>query len=74
MQNFDPISILVFIPILDKVVYPIMRKGGFELRPMQRITIGFVLASFSLAYAAIVQHLIYSAGPCFNDPLNCDGR
>lgn len=42
--------------------YPIMRKGGFELKPMQRITIGFTLASFSLAYAAIVQHIIYSSG------------
>lgn len=66
------ISILVFIPILERVVYPIMRRAGFELRPMQRITIGFVLASLSLAYAAIVQHLIYSAGPCYMEPLKCD--
>lgn len=48
-----------------------MRRAGFELRPMQRITIGFILASLSLAYAAIVQHLIYSAGPCYKEPLEC---
>ena len=71
MQNFDPISILVFIPILDRVVYPLLRRGGIELLPMQRITIGFALASLSLAYAAIVQHLIYTSGPCFDEPLNC---
>ena len=71
MQNFDPISILVFIPILDRIVYPIMRRMGFELRPMMRITIGFWLASFSLAYAAIVQHLIYINGPCYKEPLAC---
>ena len=71
MQNFDPISILVFIPILDRIVYPLMRRGGYELRPMVRITIGFVLASFSLAYAAGVQALIYKAGPCFDAPLAC---
>lgn len=70
MQNFDPISILVFIPILDRIVYPLLRRAGFELRPMARITIGFVLASFSLAYAAGVQALIYQSGPCFKDPLN----
>lgn len=57
---------------MDRVVYPLMRRAGFELKPMQRITIGFALASLSLAYAAIVQHLIYSAGPCYKDPLNCD--
>lgn len=68
MQNFDPISILVFIPILDRIVYPLMRRAGFELRPMARITIGFWLAALSLAYAAIVQHLIYTSGPCYRMP------
>lgn len=71
MQNFDPISIIVFIPILDKIVYPILRKWHIELKPIARITIGFILAGICLAYAAIVQHIIYSAGPCYGKPLNC---
>ncbi len=73
MQNFDPISILVFIPVLDRIVYPLMRRGGYELKPMARITIGFLFASFSLAYAAGVQSLIYQSGPCYEDPLNTRG-
>ena len=68
MQNFDPVSILVFIPILDRIVYPLLRKAGYELRPMLRITLGFWLAALCLAYAAIVQHLIYAAGPCYDHP------
>ncbi|KAI8250581.1 Peptide transporter [Colletotrichum sp. SAR11_239] len=71
MQNFDPISILVFTPILDKVVYPLLRKAGIELKPIMRITIGFWLGALCLAYAAIVQHLIYKAGPCFEAPGAC---
>ena len=71
MQNFDPISILVFTPILDRVVYPILRRAGIELRPVARITIGFTFAALCLAYAAIVQHLIYSAGPCYEHPGEC---
>ncbi|CAK3918662.1 probable PTR2-Di-and tripeptide permease [Lecanosticta acicola] len=71
MQNFDPISIIIFIPILDKLVYPLLRKWHIELRPIARITIGFVLGGLSLAYAAIVQHLIYIAPPCYGRPLNC---
>lgn len=71
MQNFDPVSILIFTPILDRVVYPILRRMGIELRPIMRITIGFWLASLCLAYAAIVQHLIYKAGPCFESPGAC---
>ncbi|KAI7202370.1 peptide transport protein PTR2 [Hortaea werneckii] len=72
MQNFDPISILVFIPVLDRIVYPALRRVGFEVRTMMRISIGFCTASLSLAYAAIVQHLIYSSGPCYTSPLDCD--
>lgn len=32
---------------------------------------GFLFAALSMAYAAIVQHLIYAAPPCYNAPLNC---
>jgi proton-dependent oligopeptide transporter, POT family len=32
---------------------------------------GFVFASISMAYAAIVQHLIYITGPCYDQPLAC---
>ena len=42
-----------------------------ELKPIARICIGFVLASLCVAYAAIVQHLIYSAGPCYGRPGHC---
>ncbi|KAF4974852.1 hypothetical protein FZEAL_8313 [Fusarium zealandicum] len=72
MQNFDPISILLFTPILDKVIYPVLRKAGIELRPIMRITIGFWFAALCLAYAAIVQHLIYNAGPCYEYPGECE--
>jgi POT family proton-dependent oligopeptide transporter len=71
MQNFDPISIIVFIPILDIVVYPILRKFKIELKPIARITIGFGFGALCLMYAAIVQHIIYSAGPCYGSPGKC---
>lgn len=71
MQNFDPISILIFTPLLDRVLYPILRRMGIELRPIMRITIGFMFAAVCMAYAAIVQHLVYSAGPCYDHPGAC---
>lgn len=71
MQNFDPISILIFTPVLDRIVYPILRRMGIELRPIARITIGFSFAALCMVYATIVQHLIYNAGPCYNAPGAC---
>ncbi|GIK04271.1 hypothetical protein Aspvir_008350 [Aspergillus viridinutans] len=71
MQNFDPISIIIFIPILETLVYPLMRRLHIRFRPITRISLGFIVASLAMMYAAIVQHLIYSAGPCYDQPL-CD--
>ncbi|KAJ5481131.1 Peptide transporter PTR2 [Penicillium diatomitis] len=71
MQNFDPISIIVFIPILETAIYPVMRRLKIPFRPITRIALGFGVAALAMMYAAIVQHLIYSAGPCYGKPL-CD--
>ncbi|KAK6357661.1 hypothetical protein TWF718_001969 [Orbilia javanica] len=69
MQNFDPIAIIIFVPILDRIVYPLLQKARIRFPPINRITLGFTIASLAMAYAAIVQHLIYSAGPCYESPL-----
>lgn len=71
MQNIDSLTIIIFIPICDKVIFPALRKVGIPFRPITRITMGFLFASLSMAYAAICQRLIYNAGPCYNAPLAC---
>lgn len=71
MQNIDSITIIIFIPIVDRLVYPALRKMGIPFRPITRITMGFIFAALAMAYAAIVQHLIYAAGPCYKAPLAC---
>ncbi|VVT54161.1 uncharacterized protein SAPINGB_P003937 [Magnusiomyces paraingens] len=71
MQNIDPIAIIIFIPIMDRLVYPQLRKWGIPFKPVTRIFFGFMFAAISMAYAAIVQHLIYNTGPCYDAPLAC---
>ncbi len=68
MQNIDPIVIIVFIPILDKFVYPFLRRMGFPMYPVTRITVGFTLAALSMAFAAILQHEIYIRPPGYTMP------
>ncbi|CZT41771.1 probable peptide transporter PTR2-A [Rhynchosporium secalis] len=72
MQNFDPIAILVFAALIDRVLYPAFRKYGIKFRPISRITFGFLIASMSMLYAAVLQHFIYKTGPCFGSPLKCE--
>jgi proton-dependent oligopeptide transporter, POT family len=71
MQNFDPIAILFFAPILDRIVYPLLQKYHIKFRPIARITCGFLVASMSMLYAGILQDYIYKAGPCYGHPLEC---
>jgi POT family proton-dependent oligopeptide transporter len=73
MQNFDPIAIIVVVPILDRFVYPAMLKAHIQFRPISRITVGFFVAALAMVYAAVLQHFIYQTGPCFGAPLACDG-
>ncbi|KAK8124213.1 hypothetical protein PG999_004131 [Apiospora kogelbergensis] len=54
LQNLDPIALIVFIPLLDLVVYPMFRKCGIDFDPTTRIFCGFLLASVSMAYASSI--------------------
>ncbi|KAJ1962383.1 peptide transporter ptr2 [Dipsacomyces acuminosporus] len=66
MLNIDPLFMIILIPIFDKLVFPGLRRYGVELRPILRISIGFLVAAIAMAYAAIVQHLVYSRGPYYD--------
>ncbi|OJD14219.1 hypothetical protein AJ78_05405 [Emergomyces pasteurianus Ep9510] len=71
MQNIVPLTIIIFIPICDRLIYPLLRKFRIPFKPMSRITMGFICASVSMGYAAIIQRLIYNAPPCYDAPLKC---
>lgn len=64
VNNLDPIALLIFIPIVDKFVYPALRRVHINLTPIKKVTIGFALSTISMAIAAIIQHYIYMLSPC----------
>lgn len=64
IQNLNPISIVIMIPILDHVIYPGFRKMGFAFTPIKRMTVGFFFATGSMVAAAVMQHYIYTKSPC----------
>ncbi|GEQ69148.1 hypothetical protein JCM33374_g2819 [Metschnikowia sp. JCM 33374] len=70
LQAVNSISIIVLIPICEYLLYPLIRRFT-PFRAITRIFWGFTVASAALVYAAIVQHFIYKAGPCYNFPKAC---
>lgn len=68
LQNLDPITIIIFIPIFNSLVYPLLKKMGFLMLPITRITLGFFVAAISMGYTAGFQKMIYNSGPCYEFP------
>ena len=72
IQNLNPISIIVMIPILDFGVYPLLRRWNINFSPIKRISFGFIVAGLAMLYAAILQKFIYQTSPCHdNKPSEC---
>ncbi|KAI8388761.1 POT family-domain-containing protein [Radiomyces spectabilis] len=68
MQNIDPLALIILIPIMDRIVYPLLRRYGFRMRPILRISLGFVFASAAMAYTAGIQSRIYKTPPYYDHP------
>lgn len=70
-SNFNPLTIIVLIPILDYLIYPTLRRYRINLKPVDRITFGFILCALSQVAGAVIQHRIYSTSPCGNFATTC---
>lgn len=64
IQNLNPISIVIMIPIFDHVIYPTLRRFNIAFTPIKRMTFGFYMAAVSMVAAAVMQYYIYKTGPC----------
>ncbi|KAG5416837.1 PTR2 [Candida metapsilosis] len=70
-SNFNPLAIIVVIPILDYILYPLLRRYRINFRPIHRVFLGFVIAAMSQVAGAVLQHRVYQTSPCGNHSTNC---
>ena len=56
LSLLDTLGVLLLIPFMDKIVYPLLEKAGFQ-RPSQlnRIGIGMLIATASMACAGGIE-------------------
>lgn len=60
MLVVNPLLIPILIPLCNYVIYPLLSKIGIR-RPLQKMTIGIILAAISFVFAALVQFEIESS-------------
>jgi POT family proton-dependent oligopeptide transporter len=64
LSNLNPFSLLIFIAVNDRFIYPALRKAGIRFTPIKKITAGFFTGAAAMIWAAIVQHYIYQKSEC----------
>ncbi|OOQ85061.1 putative MFS peptide transporter [Penicillium brasilianum] len=76
MSNLNPISVLLVLPLMQKFIYPVLKRCKVDPRPTVRMTLGFICIAASMALAAGVQQIVYDSGPCYDSPRHCmiDGK
>ncbi|XP_072305837.1 solute carrier family 15 member 1-like [Eucyclogobius newberryi] len=65
MQTVNPILILILVPIMDSIVYPLISKCNLNFSPLKRMTVGMFLAALAFIAAALVQTQIDDSLPKF---------
>ncbi|KAF4151947.1 hypothetical protein CNMCM6069_002802 [Aspergillus lentulus] len=71
IKSFNPISSILLTPIVARGLYPFLTQHKIRFGPMARIVVGFLFLTLAMAYTAILQKLVYSTGPCYDQPLAC---
>uniref|UniRef100_A0A3Q2YYY4 Solute carrier family 15 member 1 n=1 Tax=Hippocampus comes TaxID=109280 RepID=A0A3Q2YYY4_HIPCM len=64
-QTVNPILILILVPIVDSLVYPLISKCKLNFSPLKRMTTGMFLAALAFVAAGLVQIQIDQTLPTF---------
>ncbi|NWV89666.1 S15A1 protein, partial [Machaerirhynchus nigripectus] len=65
MQIVNPILIVIMVPVVDYLVYPLIKKCKINFTPLKKMTVGMFLASMAFVAAALVQVQIDKTYPVF---------
>ncbi|NXO06362.1 S15A1 protein, partial [Oriolus oriolus] len=65
MQIVNPILIVIMVPVVDYLVYPLIKKCKINFTPLKKMTVGMFFASLAFVAAALVQVQIDKTYPVF---------
>ena len=55
LSLFETATLLLLIPLMDRVIFPILSRLGVEFTPLRRIGVGMLFACSSVALAGIIE-------------------
>ncbi|XP_054431197.1 solute carrier family 15 member 2 [Pteronotus mesoamericanus] len=63
MQVLNPLLVLIFIPLFDLVIYPLVSKCGINFSSLKKMAVGMILACLAFAVVAVVEIKINEMAP-----------
>ena len=58
MNAVNPLEIMIFIPVFDRIVYPKLESLGYNISPLRRIGFGMILTAVSFSVSGLVESTI----------------
>lgn len=63
LQAYNPLMVMVIIPLMSALVYQPLERRGTPMKPLQKMTIGMFMAAAGFAIAALLQMRIEALAP-----------
>ncbi|KKA28469.1 hypothetical protein TD95_002530 [Thielaviopsis punctulata] len=74
VSNLDPLALIIFIPICDFGLYPLLRRWKIRFTPIRKIFAGFMTGALAMVYSCVLQYYIYKQSDCGHYPSTCDTK
>ncbi|TIA36358.1 hypothetical protein D6C78_05493 [Aureobasidium pullulans] len=71
LPSLNSLTVILTMPILSRIVYPVLLRAGVSFLPLTSMAFGFGLQTLGIAYTAGLQGWIYSSPPCYSKPRSC---
>ena len=59
----NPLEIMLFIPLFDRILYPWLESKGFNIQPLRRMEYGMLLAAVAFFASTVLEYSIQRAPP-----------
>ncbi|KAK3936806.1 putative peptide transporter ptr2 protein [Diplogelasinospora grovesii] len=71
LDNLNSVSIVLTVPIVNHIIYPLLRRWGIRWGAISKMTFGFALCTVGSIGFAILQYYVYQTSPCGYDATTC---
>merc|ERR1712127_812508 len=59
----NPLEIMIFIPLTDRIIYPWLEAMGFNIQPLRRMQYGMFLTAVAFFASTVLEYSIQRSPP-----------